>query len=180
MRDKISIPIVAALHPKISDEVKERIEFVENKLGPFIAVRITQGNRSFAESDAMYKIGRTIRGANVRPGHPMGNIITNASAGESFHNYDLAIDYCILYDKDKNGTFESISWDLLKDMDRDGEADWKEVVDAFEAAGYEWGGDWKSIKDSPHLQKGFGFTWKQLLVKYNAGDFIPGTKYLNL
>lgn len=180
MRDHVSIAVVSALHPKIRDEVKERIEYAEGRLGPFIAIRITQGGRSFAESDAMYQVGRKVRGANVRPGHPMGDIITNASAGESFHNYNLAIDFCILYDKDKNGTFESLSWDLLKDMNRDGEADWKEVVTAFVAKGYEWGGGWKSIKDNPHLQKTFGYTWQELLVKYNKKEFIAGTNYVDI
>ena len=180
MRDQISIPRVLGLHPKIRDEVKARIEYVENKLGPYIAIRITQGSRSFAESDSMYAVGRTVRGAGVRPGRPMGNIITNARAGQSFHNYDLAFDFCILYDKDKNGTYESISWDLLKDMDRDGEADWKEVVDAFQSIGYEWGGSWYFLKDNPHLQKTFGYTWQNLLLKYNTGQFIHGTKFVLL
>lgn len=180
MRDSISIPRVQALHPKIALEVQQRIEYVENEFGPYIAVRVTQGGRTFAESDAMYAVGRTIRGQNVRPGHPMGDIITNAPAGESFHNYLLAIDFCILYDKDKNGTFESISWDLTKDFNQDGEADWKQVVDAFTSVGYEWGGNWHSLKDNPHLQKTFGYTWQQLLAKYKAGDFIPGTQFVNI
>lgn len=180
MRDPVSIPRVLGLHPKIRDEVKARIEYVENRLGPRVAVRITQGGRSFEESNSMYAVGRTVRGNNVRPGHPMGDIITNAKAGQSFHNYWLAIDFCLLYDKDNNGTFESISWDLVKDMNRDGEADWKEVVDAFEAVGYEWGGQWHSLKDNPHLQKTFGYSWEQLLQKHAAGDFIPRTQFINL
>lgn len=180
MRDAISIPRVQGLHPKIAIEVQQRIEYVESSFGQYIVVRVTQGGRSFAESDAMYSVGRTVRGQNVRPGHPMGDIITNASAGESFHNYFLAIDFCILYDKDKNGTFESISWDLLKDFNQDGEADWKQVVDAFTSVGYEWGGTFHSIKDNPHLQKTFGYTWQQLLAKYKASDFIVGTQYLNI
>lgn len=180
MRDPVSIPRVLGLHPKICEEVKVRIEYVENRLGPYVAVRVTQGGRSFAESNAMYAVGRSVRGANVRPGHPMGDIITNAKAGQSYHNYWLAFDFCLLYDKDRNGTFESISWDLLKDLNRDGESDWKEVVDAFEGVGYEWGGDWHSLKDNPHLQKTFGYTWENLLQKNNNGDFIPGTIFVLL
>jgi peptidoglycan L-alanyl-D-glutamate endopeptidase CwlK len=180
MRDKISIPIVEALHPKIRDEVKSTIDQAENKLGQYTAVRITQGGRTFAESDHLYQIGRTIKGANARPGKPMGDIVSNSKAGQSYHNYFLALDFCVLYDKDKNGTFESISWNLLSDMDKDGESDWMEVVKIFKAAGYTWGGQWLSIKDNPHFEKTFGHNWRDLLVKYDNKQFIPGTTYLNI
>jgi hypothetical protein len=26
----------------------------------------------------------------------------------------------------------------------------------------------------------FGYDWRDLLIKYNKGDFISGTKYVNL
>ena len=54
-----------------------------------------------------------------------------------------------------------------------------EVVKVFRTNGWEWGGTWK-FTDNPHFQKVFGFTWQQLLAKYNAGDFIHGTKYVNI
>lgn len=157
MRDAISIQRVEKLHPKIRGEVKNLIEKAEAKL-PGTAIRIVQGLRTFAEQDGLYAQGRTKPGSRV----------TNAKGGQSLHNYGLAIDFALLYDKDGNGTFESLSWDTLKDQDKDGEADWMEVVDIFEEAGYQWGGRWTSIKDNPHLEKTFGFTWKQLLAKHNA------------
>lgn len=170
MKDKTSIIRVQLLHPKIRDEVKATIEKAEQSFPDFIAIRVVQGLRTIEEQDALYAQGRTKPGKRV----------TNAKGGSSYHNYGLAVDFAILYDKDKNGSFESLSWDLIADMDRDGKADWMEVVKAFKEAGYEWGGDWTSIVDNPHFQKTFGFSWKQLLDKHNKRDFVPGTKYVNI
>lgn len=170
MRDKISIHRVALLHPKIRDEVKELIEKAEAGLPAFIAIRIVQGLRTFEEQDALYQQGRTKPGKKV----------TNAKAGSSFHQYGLAIDFCFVIDKDGNGSYETISWDTLKDYDKDGMPEWKEVVKVFEDAGYEWGGRWATIVDAPHIQKTFGHTWEELLRRYNAKDFIPQVEYVRV
>jgi D-alanyl-D-alanine carboxypeptidase len=85
-------------------------------------------------------------------------------------------DFCLIV-KDTG-----ISWDIHGDFNKDGVADWLQVVDVFKNAGWEWGGLWKFV-DNPHLQKTFGNTWSQLLVKYNNGDtFVDanGQKYVNL
>lgn len=180
MRDSVTVTRIAGLHPKIRAKFAAGIDAAEAKLGQYAAVRVVQGYRTFAEQDALYAMGRTLKGSNARPGHPMGDTVTNAKAGQGYHNYGLAIDFAILYDKDKNGTFESLSWDLVADLDRDGESDWKEVVDIFEAMGFEWGGNWKSLKDNPHIQFTFGLSWQELLGKWKKNDFIPGTQYVNI
>lgn len=170
MRDKVSIDRVAKLHPKIRDEVRSLIDAVEAKFPATIAIRIVQGLRTFAEQDELYAKGR---------GNP-GSKVTNSKGGQSYHNYGLAIDFAILYDKDGNGAYETLSWDLLKDFDKDGIADWLEVVDVFEDAGYTWGGRFNSIKDNPHLEKNFGLHWKELLRRYNAKDFIDQVDYVRV
>ena len=91
-----------------------------------------------------------------------------------------AFDFVLMYDKDNNSTYEVLSWDINYDFDKDGIKDWMEVVSPFKALGYTWGGDFKSIPDSPHLEKSFGYNWRDLLAKYNNNDFIPGTKYVRL
>jgi len=171
MRDKVSIDRVAKLHPKIRDEVKALIEQAEANFPPNIAIRIVQGLRTFAEQDALYAQGRTDK---TKPK------VTNAKAGSSYHNYGLAIDFALLIDKDGNGSFETLSWDTLKDFDQDGLPDWKEVVKVFEAAGYEWGGRWATIVDAPHLEKRFGLHWKELLKRHNAKDFIEQVEYVRV
>lgn len=183
MKDQISIQRVAGLHPLNIDSCTRAINASETKLGPYACVRIVQGTRTFDVQDHLYEIGRTVKGANARPGHPMGDIVTKAKGGQSPHNYGLAVDFCILYDKDHNGTFESLSWDTLVDLNMDGESDWHEVVDCFKAEGWAWGGDWVgSFKDNPHVEKLFGYSedCSGLLVKYNAKDFIPGTQFVNI
>ncbi len=165
MRDeKVSLPRIKLLHPKIADEVVNLIDVAEKEISPNISIRIVQGIRTFKEQDELYAIGRTKPGKKV----------TNASAGKSFHNYGLAIDFSLLV----NGGKE-LSWDTQKDWDGDNIPDWIEVVRVFTKAGYEWGGAWK-FKDFPHFQKTFGYTYGQLLIKYNIGNFIPGTQYVNI
>lgn len=170
MRDeKVSLPRVNLLHPLIRKEIKELIEKAEYKI-PRCAIRVVQGLRTFPEQDALYAQGRTKPGKRV----------TNAKAGQSFHNYGLAVDIALLYDKDGNGTYESLSWDTLKDFDKDGEADWMEIVDLFEDAGYTWGGRFSSIPDAPHFEKTFGYSWKTLLVMHNRKILITTTPYVDI
>lgn len=170
MRDTISINRASSLHPKVRKEVIETIDQAEALFPATVAIRIVQGLRTFAEQNALYALGRT----------KAGHVVTNARGGISFHNYGVAIDFVLLYDKDSNGTFEALSWDTNYDFDKDGVKDWQEVVKVFKAKGWEWGGDWHSLKDNPHLQKTFGLSVSQMLAKYNAGDLIPGTSYINL
>jgi peptidoglycan L-alanyl-D-glutamate endopeptidase CwlK len=158
------------LHPLIRTEVATCIEAAELKLGQYAAVRVVQGLRTFPEQDALYAKGRTVPGPRV----------TNSKAGQSYHNYGLAIDFALLYDKDKNGSFETLSWDQLVDFDRDGEKDWMEVVEVFEEAGFFWGGRFVSIKDNPHFEKTFGINWREMLRRHENKNFIPSTTYINI
>lgn len=162
MKDTISISRVQLLHPAIRAEVQQLIERAETFVPA--AIRIVQGLRTIAEQNIIYAQGRT------KP----GKIVTNAKGGSSFHNYGLAIDFALLYDRDGSGNYEAISWDTTKDIDKDGQADWMEVVRVFRNAGYEWGGDWKTLKDLPHLQKTFGYTWQHLFTKYKGGQLNDG------
>jgi peptidoglycan LD-endopeptidase CwlK len=168
MRDKVSIERVKKLHPKVRDEVVILIDKAESRLPRYVAIRVVQGLRTFKEQDALYAQGRT------KP----GDRVTNSKAGQSYHNYGLAIDFAFVIDKDQNGSFESLSWDLLADLDRDGEADWLEVVDVFEEAGWTWGGRFTSLKDNPHLERTFGFNWRMLLALFNAKKLKDG--YVNI
>jgi len=170
MRDKVTEQRIALLHPARRYEVTKIIELAEEKFPKNMAIRIVQGLRTFEEQDGLYSQGRTKPGKKV----------TNAKGGQSLHNYGLAIDFAILHDKDNNGSYEELSWDTLLDFDKDRIADWQEVVQEFEKAGWEWGGKWRTFKDLPHCQKTGGYTWQQLLAKYQKKDFIPGTKYVNL
>ncbi|MGN7760440.1 M15 family metallopeptidase [Paenibacillus sp. 22594] len=107
-----------------------------------VPIVITQGLRSIPEQDGLYAQGRT------KP----GQIVTNARGGYSYHNFGVAIDFALLL---PNG---GVSWDTKRDGDGDGVADWDEVVADAKRIGWEWGGDWTSFKDMPHLQITYGLS----------------------
>jgi len=150
MRDAISIPRIAKLHPKVREEVTRLIDLAEANLPANQAIRVVQGLRTIAEQDALYAQGRTTP----------GKIVTKAKGGSSYHNYGLAVDLAIIIDKDGNGTYETLSWDTNM-----------AVVKVFEDAGWEWGGRWKFL-DKPHFQKTFGYSVKQLYAKW-GNDMSP-------
>lgn len=169
MRDKISIDRLAKLHPKLRGEAQPLIERAEAGLPNYLAVRVTYSLRTFEEQQALYNQGRTTP----------GKIVTKAKAGQSYHNYGLALDFVILYDKDKNGSYETISWDTVKDEDKDGIPDWKEIANIFKAAGWTWGGDFKTIVDQPHVEKTFGKDWKDLLALKQRG-YVDSEGYVKI
>lgn len=162
--DNITETRINTLHPSIRQDVYNLITTANKQLTGRSQIRIVQGLRTFPEQTALYNQGRTTKGKKV----------TNAKAGQSYHNYGLAIDFALLIDG------KEISWDTKADLDLDGVADWIEVVRIFKAAGYTWGGNFSTIKDMPHIEKTFGYSYQELLKKYNAGDFIAGTKYVRL
>lgn len=139
------------LHPKLRDEAMRIYEECNQVLGGRAKVRFTHTLRTFAEQDALFAQGRT----------KAGKIVTNARGGASYHNYALAIDFCLIIDG------KVASWDATSDFDLDKIADWMEVVRVFKKYGWEWGGDWR-FKDMPHFQKTFGYSIKQLLALHNA------------
>jgi len=138
---------LAGLHSVVKAAAETLIERCYNRGVPIV---ITQGLRTTSEQDALYAQGRTKPGA----------IVTNARGGYSFHNFGVAIDFALLMPDGK-----AVSWDMKRDGDADGRADWYEVVDEAKALGFAWGGDWKSFKDYPHFEMTFGLTCAQ----YRAG-----------
>jgi peptidoglycan L-alanyl-D-glutamate endopeptidase CwlK len=177
MEDKLTLDRIKLLHPKLRNEVEHiyRTQIVPALAGRAMC-RFAYTLRTFAEQDTLFAQGRTrLFDAN---GRRLG-IVTKAKGGQSIHNYGLALDIVLLKDTNNDGTFESASWETTVDFDKDGKADWMEIVDILKRNGWVWGGDWK-FKDAPHFQKTFGYTWRQLLGKYNKKDFIPGTTYVNI
>jgi peptidoglycan L-alanyl-D-glutamate endopeptidase CwlK len=146
--DKLSIDRIAQAHPKIREELKQYYIECNNKLPKGVRLRFAYVYRSIAEQNVLY---------NQRPK------VTNAKGGQSIHNYGLAFDYVIMLDKDNNGTFETIEWNLKSPYH-------KVVVDYFKSKGYEWGGSWSTFKDYPHFQKAFGHTWQSLKNKPTFKD----------
>lgn len=155
--DQVSIDRIKKLHPAIRKEAEALFDKANAALNGRAKMRITQGFRTFEEQAALYAQGRTKTGYKV----------TNAGPGASYHNYGLAIDFVLLIDG------KDISWDVTKDWDKDDIADWMEVVRVFVAAGWTWGGNFRSIKDNPHFEKTFGFSVRELHTKYARKNTDP-------
>lgn len=163
--DNVTLLRINTLHPRLRGEALEIYTKINEALKGRAICRFVYTLRSFQEQAALYAQGRTkLFDAN---GNKL-KIVTNAKPGQSYHNYGLAPDICLLKDKDCNGSFETVSWEDTVDFDGDGVADWMECVKIFEAYGWEWGGRWKFV-DKPHFQKTFGLHWKELLRRHNNG-----------
>ncbi|WP_411788593.1 M15 family metallopeptidase [Halobacillus rhizosphaerae] len=143
INEKEQTPMPTMLHPVVQEKKEELIDR-SSKQG--ISIVITDGYRSKEEQDKLYEKGRTSK----------GSVVTNVRGGGSYHNYGLAIDFAL---KQKNG---NIVWDMQRDGNHNGKADWMEVVSIAKDLGFEWGGDWASFKDYPHLQMDFGLTIREL------------------
>lgn len=163
MEDKITLDRIKLLHPKLRDEAIEIYKEIQQALKGRAICRFAHTLRTFEEQNALYAQGRT----------KAGKIVTNAKGGESMHNFGIAIDIVLLVDKDKNGTFESASWETNVDFDGDGVSDWMEVVKIFKLYGWEWGGDWK-FTDMPHFQKTFGKSVKDLQLLITNKKVVNG------
>ena len=144
---------IDTLHPLIREEVRTLVNKINTEvLKSNVKMVVTQGLRTFAEQDALYA---------QKPK------VTNAKAGQSLHNYGLAFDFCLA----EGGR---TIWDVAKDFDGDKVADWMEVARVFKAAGYTWGGDFRSIHDAPHFEKTFGHSWQDLLIIKQSGKTENG------
>ena len=165
-KDDKTLERINLIHPSIRAEVSKMYDEFCQALSGRALCRFAYTLRTIAEQNELFAQGRTKPGKKV----------TNAKGGQSYHNYGLAFDIVLLIDKDKNGSFESASWETNIDFDGDGKADWQEIVQIAKSHGWTWGGDWK-FTDMPHFEKTFGLSVKELENRVNSGRVIPGTLY---
>lgn len=166
--DKVTIQRLALLHPSVVAEAMQIVEECCEVLTGRAEIRITYGLRTNKEQAALYALGRTVvnpQGKTAKK--PMGNIVTNAKAGQSVHNYGFAVDMCLIIDG------KVASWDTKKDWDGDKVSDWDECVKVFAKHGWTWGGNWRNFKDMPHFEK-IGFNnWRALSkMKVDAKGYV--------
>jgi peptidoglycan L-alanyl-D-glutamate endopeptidase CwlK len=123
--NKSSETRLTLVHPELSARIHRA---ATSLLTQGISIEVVQGLRTYAEQDALYAQGRTKPGRRV----------TNARGGQSNHNFGLAVDVCPF-------VAQQPDWNAPH-------ATWVKIGDAGKAEGLEWGGDWISIRDNPHLQ----------------------------
>ena len=120
------------LHPTLQPITRT---FLAKALMEGIDVLITCTYRSNAEQDELYAQGRT------KP----GNVVTNAKAGQSKHNFTIA-------GKPASKAFDIVFliggkavWDAKHE-------NWQKLGKIGAELGLEWAGNWKSFKEFPHFQ----------------------------
>lgn len=86
-----------------------------------------------------------------------GKIVTNARAGQSFHNYRVAFDIVPLV----NG---KPVWDTTNENG----VLWKKLGAIGKECGLEWAGEWRTFKEFPHFQYTGGLT----LADFQAGKVL--------
>lgn len=114
--------------PMLRDKVRTAAASLEAS-GTYLLV--VSGLRTASEQNALYAQGRTA------PGH----VVTNARAGQSMHNYGLAVDV-VPYLTGQSG---DLNWNAST-------LQFKAMVAALKLQGLEWGGDWKHLADFDHFQ----------------------------
>lgn len=144
---------MGAVHPRLKALA---VELIKRAYHEGINIRITAGHRTHAEQQRLYNQGRTTP----------GNIVTNARPGQSIHNFGLAIDYVLVNEDDT-----TVSWVVNKQ--------WRRVGAIGKQLGFQWGGDWTSFRDYPHLDLQCGMS----LANLRAGRLpslpsVPSRPYL--
>jgi peptidoglycan L-alanyl-D-glutamate endopeptidase CwlK len=161
--DQITLQRIDKAHPSIRKILREQYIEISGQLPAFCRLRFSHVFRTPEEQRKLFL---------QRPK------VTNADSWQSIHNYGLAFDIVLLYDNDRNGTFETASWCLKKDIDNDKTPEWTQVTNYFKSKGWTWGGDWTRFRDAPHFERP-GFNWRKLkqLIDSNKTIVDNGITY---
>lgn len=117
--------LLSELDPKVAGAAERAIAECKS-MG--LALLVTCTFRTNAEQEALYAQGRSKPGKKV----------TNARAGQSLHQYRVALDLYPMV----NGK-----------PDFSGQApEWHQIAAVFKKHGFEWAFEWKKFKEMPHFQ----------------------------
>ena len=130
--DSISEARLQEVYPELSRRW-HRADLMLQTLG--FAIRIDQGLRTWPEQAILYALGRDAEGNIIDP----KKVVTHAQAGESYHNYALAIDFVPMVDGQP-------VWDRTY-------PGYQKAIEVAESLGLVSGSRWPEPKtDFPHLQ----------------------------
>lgn len=115
--------VLATLLPEAQKRMREWLLLVDDiAFRKGLQIKLIDGTRSYAEQDKLYA---------KRPR------VTKAKGGYSWHNFGLAADFGVFCGK--NYITDDKTYIPYGQLAR-------------EVKGLEWGGDWKSFVDIPHIQ----------------------------
>lgn len=137
------------LHPKVQ-VLARRLKEECAKVG--IDLIFTSTYRDDESQDELYKIGRTVPGANKSQRLPMGRKVTNAKAGQSYHNHRVAFDVAPIVGG-------KAIWD--------NKLIWKRIGEIGQSLGLTWAGAWINFKEMPHFQYTEGLKWQDFKAGKN-------------
>ena len=143
---------LAKLYPPFADAVRELVLQARAKGMP---VSIFQGLRTFGQQLELYKKGRD---ANFKV-IDKKQVVTNAPPGMSMHNYGLAVD--LVFDGDEVRPGYQWSWA--------NKHPWKQLALLGKGCGLEPAFFWKTFPESPHFEKSYGMTYRELHSVYSEG-----------
>lgn len=141
------------LHPILQYKIKQFIALCEEQ---GLKVGIGECVRTVAEQDAQYAKGRTDKSSGI---------VTNCkgSTYSSPHQWGIAFDF---YRNDGKGAYNTSGQFFEK------------VGELAKTLGLEWGGDWKSFVDRPHIQLPYwGSTTSKLKSLYGTPSKFDDTWY---
>lgn len=124
------------LHPAFRSRIEQAIAWAAARGVTLVPV---QGTRTEEEQAGLYAQGRTAP----------GGIVTNAGPGQSLHNYGVAVDLV------PAELVNTPNWSPESPL-------WGVVGEAANAVGLEWGGNWDSFVDRPHVQMPDTGGWRTL------------------
>lgn len=121
-----SLALLQLVNPDLSAKITQLAEMMELAGEP---IQVVQGLRSWAQQAALYAKGRT----------QSGDIVTNAPAGHSWHEFGMACDVC------PESLLSLPNWSP-------GSPVWNDLGAKGKSLGLYWGGDFVHIPDRPHFQ----------------------------
>ena len=133
---------LATLEPVTARIVRELVRRLQAEGLNF---KVTSGTRTWAEQTRLYAQGRTAK----------GNKVTNAKAGQSWHNFGVAADLTAFDRAGKRPKWDGAEYDRMGAIAQE--------------LGLEWGGAWRKFKDRPHVQRPLGLTLAEARKKYPGG-----------
>lgn len=124
MLSDTSIARLQEVHPELMRRILQLDEML-----PVLCLQVTQGLRTWGQQAVLYAQGRTTP----------GNIVTNAPAGTSAHNFGYAVDLV-----PEDVLPGQPDWDVKNPA-------WGRLLKVAPSCGLAEGAQWCQFKDNPHF-----------------------------
>jgi peptidoglycan L-alanyl-D-glutamate endopeptidase CwlK len=170
--DNASIALIQTAHPTEQANMLAAYNACVANTPANVHPSVVQVYRSIAESDRLYQLGRDADGNVIDE----SEVVSDAKGGQSWHNYGLAIDIEMIRDGQGVDFDNTPAAAALAAAD----PDYAVIINTMATFGYTWGGNFPgNFRDVPHFENKRGQLLSDLYAKYEAGDLIAGTSYVN-